>query len=129
MKIPGSTGDDKKINLNSDTRVAEQSTSNRAGLLRGVAGGATEILAPTGKEETDSFTVSQLGAQINTELDPAKMAEERRQKVEDLKKRIQNGTYQPPLTDVARSLSEELSLEILLLGQGVADQETDNGLL
>lgn len=129
MKIPGSTGDDKKINLNSDTRVAEQSTSSRAGLLRGVAGGVTELLTPTGKEETDSFTVSQLGAQINTELDPAKMAEERRQKVEDLKKRIQNGTYQPPLTEVARSLSEELSLEILLLGQGVADQETDNGLL
>lgn len=128
MKIPGSTGDEKKVNVNNETRIAEQAAGRKIGLLKRLDESAGGISGPV-DSGTDSFTVSQVGAQITSELDPAKMAEERRKKIDDIKKRIQNGTYQPPLTDVARSMSEELSLEILLSDQGGLDQETDNGLL
>jgi anti-sigma28 factor (negative regulator of flagellin synthesis) len=128
MKIPGSTGDEKKVSVNNETRVSEQISGRKLGLLKRLNEAAGGVASPAGNA-TDSFTVSEVSSQIATDLDPAKMAEERRKKVEDIKKRIQNGTYQPPLTEVARSMSEELSLEILLSDQGGLDQETDNGLL
>jgi anti-sigma28 factor (negative regulator of flagellin synthesis) len=128
MKIPGSTGDEKKINVNNENRISEQTSGRKLGLLKRLNEAAGGIANPAGNA-TDSFTVSEVSSQITTELDPTKMAEERRKKVEDIKKRIQNGTYQPPLTEVARSMSEELSLEILLSDLGGLDQETDNGLL
>lgn len=128
MKIPGSTGDEKKVNVNNETRISEQISGRKLGLLKRLNETTGGVANPAGNA-TDSFTVSEVSSQIATELDPAKMAEERRKKVEDIKKRIQNGTYQPPLTEVARSMSEELSLEILLSDQGGLDQETDNGLL
>jgi anti-sigma28 factor (negative regulator of flagellin synthesis) len=127
MKIPGSTGDEKKVNLNSEHRTTEHVHGKHLGILKRAQEAGTE--GTTAQQTTDSVTVSELGAKLSSDLDPAKMAEERRVRVENLKKRIQEGTYQPPLQDVARSMSEELSLEILLSDQGGLDQENDNGLL
>ena len=44
------------------------------------------------------------------------MAEERSQRIAKLKEQIKNGTYAPDSQAVARSLSEEVYLEIALAG-------------
>jgi anti-sigma28 factor (negative regulator of flagellin synthesis) len=44
------------------------------------------------------------------------MAEERAQKIAKLKEQIHNGTYAPDSQAVARSLSEEIYLEVALAG-------------
>jgi anti-sigma28 factor (negative regulator of flagellin synthesis) len=56
---------------------------------------------------------------IREELDPVKMAAERRAKIESLKEQIRNGTYAPPINDVARSVGEEISLEVLFGGDAL----------
>jgi anti-sigma28 factor (negative regulator of flagellin synthesis) len=79
---------------------------------------AAEIAAAnrSGKADTDSVKLSAIGAFLREELDPAKMAEERRQKLAMLKEQIKNGTYAPPTDAVARAIGEELSLEVAFGG-------------
>jgi hypothetical protein len=59
---------------------------------------------------------SAIGAFFREELDPVKMAEERRQKLAKLKEQIQSGTYAPPMNAVAQAIGEELSLEVMFGG-------------
>ncbi len=129
MKIPGSDGNEKRIGLLKDPRSAEQAGEKRSTSVSKNQGDVTADATSKASGQKDSVTLSSLGTLLRTELDPTKLAEERQKKLDELKKRIQEGTYQPPLRDVARSLSEELSLEILLSDQGGAEQENDNGLL
>jgi flagellar biosynthesis anti-sigma factor FlgM len=113
MKIPGSDSGDNKINRTTDARTGEQSAVRRST----VTGSASEEHS-TGRTtpEADTIKVSSLGAALQAELNPAKMAEERSQRIAKLKEQIKNGTYAPDSQAVARSLSEEVYLEIALAG-------------
>lgn len=109
MKIPGSDAVENK-----KPRANEQ-----AGVRRSSAEGLTDHLRSqdaTGQSKADSIKVSSLGAFLQSELNPAKMAEERAQRVAALKEQVRNGTYTPASEDVARAVSEELYLEIALAG-------------
>ena len=62
------------------------------------------------------MTLSSLGSVLRQELDPAKMADERKAKIAALKEQIRNGTYAPSSQSVADSMAKELDLEIMLGG-------------
>lgn len=53
-----------------------------------------------------------LGRQINDTLNVEQLLAERKAKLEDLKQKVQNGEYNPPLEGVAKAVSAELSYEI-----------------
>jgi len=113
MKIPGSDAVENKIARTAEVRTGEQSTVRRST----VAGaGSEQGSAVTSQSQADTIRVSSLGAALQNELNPAKMAEERAQKIAKLKEQIQNGTYAPDSQEVARSLSEEIYLEVALAG-------------
>jgi len=130
MKVPGSDGNDSKVKLLKDARGSEQAVARKVG-ADVKAAEQPEEAAKAASKDSDSVKVSSLAALLKSELDPTKLAAERRQKVEDLKKQIRDGTYQPPLSELARSVSEELSFEILLGGSstGNDNQDSENGLL
>lgn len=109
MKIPGTDAVE-----NNKPRAGEQASVRRSS-TEGVAGQGQQG-ATTAQSKADSIKVSSLGALMQSELNPAKMAEERAQKIAALKEQIQNGTYAPDSQAVARSLGEELYLEIALAG-------------
>jgi flagellar biosynthesis anti-sigma factor FlgM len=108
MKVPGTDAADIKIGRTQDARVGDQTLIRRpqAADDKGVAG----ALAPTGAPG-DTVKVSPLAALLQSELNPSKMEEERRQKVAALKERVQNGTYSVDSQSVARSLIDELDME------------------
>lgn len=82
--------------------LREQSTEE---LLKKRTGQATD---EEGKVELG------IGRAINRELDVTRLAEERQARVEELKRRIQSGTYEQPDSDtLARSVGEELVYEVL----------------
>jgi flagellar biosynthesis anti-sigma factor FlgM len=113
MKIPGSDAVENKIARTTDARTGEQ-----AGVRRStVAGGSgDERSAEASRSKADTIKVSSLGALLQSELNPAKMADERAQKIAKLKEQIKNGTYAPDSQAIARSMSEEIYLEIALAG-------------
>jgi hypothetical protein len=116
MKIPGSGSNDAATRKVQDEAAAEQSAVRRSvarGLQQPADGGEAKR---KGSVDADSVNVSAIGAFFRAELDPAKMAEERRQKIAMLKDQIKNGTYAPPLDSVARAIGEELSLEVMFGG-------------
>ena len=61
---------------------------------------------------TDSVNVS-LAKFMADQLDPTKMADERRQKIENLKKLIASGEYKPSSQAIAQAMEEELGFEIM----------------
>lgn len=61
----------------------------------------------------DSVAVSNLGSALHASMNPSNLAEERRARIEALKAQIKEGTYRPPLEDVARAVAEEISYEVL----------------
>lgn len=109
MKIPGSDAVDNK-----KSRASEQLPTRRPTVDGGVGSAGSNGSAAQSKG--DSIKVSSLGALMQSELNPAKMAEERAQKIAALKEQIKNGTYSPDSSAVARSLGEEIYLEIALGG-------------
>lgn len=114
MKVPGSDAADIKISRSSEARTGEQK-----GVRRSVVGDGSQDAASQGlasKSSADTIRVSSLGTLLKSELNPAKIAEERAQKIAALKEQIANGTYAPDSQAVARSLSEEIFLEV---AQGV----------
>lgn len=119
MKVPGSDiKEAAATNRVQDARhdkVGERkapATPQASGL---VADGASSAAAE------DSVQFSALGAILKSELNPSRMAEERRAKIEALKQQISSGTYKPPMEEVAKSLSEEISLEVLLGGGALSE--------
>ena len=111
MKVPGTEIKDAVLGRVQDVR------SENGATRKGAA--ASEAVTAEGSLQAaldDTMQISSVGATLKDELDPAKMAEERRAKVEALKQQIKNGTYKPPVEGVAQAVGEELSLEILLSG-------------
>lgn len=113
MKIPGSDAVDNKIARTTDARSGEQSSVRRSSVT---SAGSEDRSAESARSKADTIKVSSLGALLQSELNPAKMAEERAQKIAKLKEQIQNGTYAPDTQAVARSLSEEIYLEVAMAG-------------
>ncbi len=110
MKVPGSEKADLPINRSQELRTGDQASVRRSST--GEASSVGQEQSQAAKSKADSIRVSSLGALLQSELNPAKMAEERAQKVAALKEQIRNGTYAPDTQAVARSLAEELYLEI-----------------
>jgi flagellar biosynthesis anti-sigma factor FlgM len=113
MKIPGSDAVDNKISRPTDTRAGEQSGVHRSNVT---GAGSEDRTASAAQSKADTIKVSSLGALLQSELNPAKMADERAQKIAKLKEQIQNGTYASDSQSIARSMSEEIYLEIALAG-------------
>lgn len=85
-------------------KVSNQSQSNREAAKAG-----NERRAE--KSQSDSVNVS-MAKMIAGELDPTKLAAERREKIERLKQLIASGEYNPPADLVAQAISEEIDFEI-----------------
>lgn len=120
MKVPGSDGNESVLKRIQEGRVGEQAASRRAPTTNGAADGLSAELQKT---QVDTMKFSSLGAVLRQELDPVKMAEERRAKVESLKERIRNGSYAPPVESIAQALGEEISTEVIFGAQFMAGDE------
>ncbi len=118
MKVPGSDGSSDVTKRIKEVTVGERSIQKKAG-AQDEAPTASGLVAELAKSKGDTFTVSNLGAHIRGELDSVKMVAERRAKIESLKEQIKNGTYAPPFNDVAQSVAEEISLEVLFSGSAL----------
>lgn len=85
------------------------------------------------KQESDSTNIGSLLSSSDTvnfssagsalsELDPNQILQDRSSKIDKIKKQLADGTYNPSSQDIAQSLAQEISDEILssggLLGQG-----------
>ena len=119
MKVPGSEGNSKIHAHTEVNRVSEQTTARRTASDAGTQGGLAAELA---KSKQDTMTISSLGTLLKQELNPNAMADERAQKVAQLKEQIKNGTYAPATDLVAASVSEEISLEILFSGSALQER-------
>ena len=62
--------------------------------------------AQAGHNVTERIDVA-LGRAINSELDPIAMARERQARVDNLRKLIESGQYNPKSEDIARAILEE----------------------
>jgi hypothetical protein len=118
MKVPGSDGSSDIAKRVQETTVGDRSVQRKNAAEAGTPAGGG-LVGELAKSQGDTFTVSNLGAQIRADLDPVKMGAERRAKIESLKEQIRNGTYAPPLGDVARSFGEEVSLEVMFGGDAL----------
>ena len=72
-------------------------------------------ITSTGSQDqpSDQAKISSLGSLLSQQFNPAQMQQERRDKIDAIKAQIKNGTYNPPLHEVAQSLAQEISSEIL----------------
>lgn len=68
------------------------------------------------EQASDEAKISTLAAALHNQLNPSQLLEERKAKIASIKEQIKNGTYNPPLADVAQALAEEISAEILSVG-------------
>lgn len=59
------------------------------------------------ESESDQVTVGK------STLDPMLLADERRKKVEELKKLVQSGNYNPDSSKVAQAFAEEVSFDVM----------------
>jgi len=119
MKVPGSVSKDvlqARAQEARNDKIAQRKDGAAAAVDAGSDAGLSAALE-------DSMQFSSLGALLKSELNPAKMADERRAKIEALKEQIKNGTYRPPVEGVAQALSEEVSLEVLLSGGALKKAE------
>jgi anti-sigma28 factor (negative regulator of flagellin synthesis) len=126
MKIPGSDGDNSQIKRLNDEAAAERAkrgaTPQRPESLSDALGQEASASSSTAGGASDRFISSKLGLKIREELDPGKMLLERREKIERIKEQLKSGSYSIDADKVARSVGEEISLE-LLFGGGLAASE------
>jgi anti-sigma28 factor (negative regulator of flagellin synthesis) len=127
MKIPGSDGDNNQIKRLNDEGAAERlkrgATPKRPESLSDALGQeGSAAPSSTAGGVSDRFISSKLGLKIREELDPAKMLQERREKIERIKEQVRSGSYSVDADKVARSVGEEISLELLFSG-GLAASE------
>jgi anti-sigma28 factor (negative regulator of flagellin synthesis) len=122
MKVPGSDGNGNVLKRVQDARVSEQSTQRKSGVDKAVDSVVGDTLSKQlAKPQVDTMTISSLGSVLRQELDPSKMIEERKAKVQSIKERVTNGTYTSDSVLVAQSLNEEVTLEVLLSGGALQD--------
>lgn len=116
MKIRGKSND-----AHTEALIIQQSHQAATGSANsGKAKGLKGLLR--GGEDTVDIG---LGAAINQTLDPAHLESERRKKIEDLKKQIQAGQYNPSSQDIAQAVGEEIVLEILSQGEESASDTVE----
>jgi len=119
MKVPGSDGSESVLKRVQEGRVGEQAGARKAGVSTGAA---DSLSAQLQNSQVDTMKFSSLGAVLRQELDPTRMVEERRAKVDALKEQIRNGTYAPASLAVAQSVSEEISTEVMFGAKSLADE-------
>lgn len=100
MKIKG-TVEDVQANTSKVTNSSRKAQDNAA-LLK--------LKSQTSASDSVDLTISKA---ISEQLDPTKMAAERRAKIENLKKAIASGEYKPSAEAVAQAVSDEISMDIL----------------
>jgi hypothetical protein len=120
MKVPGSEVKDGVL-ARVQEKLAEKAAAKSAADKKDAATNSAPSLM--GAIDEDSMQVSALGDLLRSELNPVKMADERRAKIDALKEKIKNGTYNPPLEGVAAAVGEEISLEVLLSGGALQKAE------
>lgn len=54
-----------------------------------------------------------IGRELAAQLSPSKLAEERAEKIERLRKQIQDGSYRVPSHELARAVGEEITMSIM----------------
>jgi anti-sigma28 factor (negative regulator of flagellin synthesis) len=125
MKVPGSDGNVKAPARAQDGRVSE-SPVHRKGVTEKASDGSVRggVAQELHKPQVDTMNFSSLGALMRQELNPGRMADERRARIESLKEQIRNGSYAPSSEAVASSVSEEISLEVLLSGNALQDGDS-----
>lgn len=123
MKIPGSDGNDKIIK--GLTQAADQVSGKRSGAVGNDPADAGKQAAKAKALDADSVKVSEMAMFLKQELDPTKLAAERQEKIDQIKKLIAEGKYNPSSESVGKALSDELSIEILLN----PDTTQDDGLI
>lgn len=116
MKVRGTEGNENVLARVQEGRVADRDVARGVSSNSVTGEGVSGLGAEVKKGSVDTVKFSSLGAMLRQELDPARMAEERRSKIEAIKEQIRNGTYAAPSDAVAQALSEEVSLEVLLSG-------------
>jgi anti-sigma28 factor (negative regulator of flagellin synthesis) len=122
MKVPGSDGNDGALRRIQEGRSGDSSVQRRSGAEQSTAAGDSPgLLGQLADPQVDTVKFSSLGAMLQKELDPTKVAEERKAKIAALKEQIQNGTYAPPVEGVASAVTQEISLEIMLGGKSLQD--------
>lgn len=122
MKVNGNDGSDNNLRKIQESSLKDTSNTGAAANQAGKAAAGTGQPA-SGAE--DKVRISGLVSAINQELNPASMAAERADRVANLKKLILEGKYNPKSEDVARALSQELSMEILT----APDSDEGEGIL
>lgn len=102
MKIKGSVGEAQQDSV----KISRQSELLKDKVAKSIGSKSDKSSA------TDSVDVS-VAQFISQQLDPTKMADERRQKIENLKKLIASGEYKPSSQAVAQAVEEEIGFEIM----------------
>jgi anti-sigma28 factor (negative regulator of flagellin synthesis) len=102
MKIKGTLGDVQQdaVKISRQSQTAKEHGSK-----------AVEREESKAKS-SDSVDVT-VAKMISDQFDPTKMAAERRDKIERLKKLIASGDYKPSSLDIAQAVEQELDFEIL----------------
>ena len=117
MKIPGTDGSDKAAVVRfGEARPSETAAPRRSDSL------IQEVVRDESSEArdgSDTVSFSATGTVMYRELSAMTLAEERRAKIDNIKKRIQEGSYAPSSEAVAGSVAEEISLEVLLSGDAL----------
>lgn len=112
MKIRGNSDN---ADLQTVKPTVEQDAVRIHSRTKGLRGqGQLEDTALAEAERAEEKVNLALARAIKNELDPEGMAAERRQRVSELKKLVQSGQYNPPASEVARAIANEISTEILL---------------
>jgi|GEM_PF-1988068 len=120
MKVPGSNDSESVLKRVQEGRVGEQAVVRKAS-SEGAA--QSSVGSSLTKAQVDTVKFSSLGAVLSQELDPTKMVEERRAKIEALKEQIRNGTYAPSSESIAQSVSEEIGMEIVFGARFLSDDK------
>ena len=124
MKVPGSDGSVQAPARVQDGRVSDASVNRKGSTERSGGGVRDGLVGELSKSQVDTMTISSLASLLRQELDPVRLAEERKAKVESIKERIRNGSYAPPAEAVASSVDEEISLEVLFGGDALQDGDS-----
>lgn len=105
MRIKGRSEIEQDALLNKRIDKGVTEGSNRPGAAKvGQAGGEVG--------RTDRVDVG-LAQFISQELNVVDMQTKRRERVEELKRLVQNGEYKPKSEDVARAVGEDIVMEIM----------------
>lgn len=126
MKVKGRVGTE---DLQTVREMMQQDAVRIHSRQKGVSeAGQTESSSSTQSVDTqsegqDRVTLGNLSRLLSSELDPTAMATERRQRIEELKKLVASGKYNPPVQEVAKAVTQEIAAEIFTSQVQFGDDE------